>query len=233
MSFKVSGLILPINKLLDKYPITDSLYGIDGLRCVPSLNDMYNIPLERRRSGMVVGVYDNLSNDTTYYKLIPGVSWSVGTLSVSDWDPFLPFGTASGLSIKYNIENETIVVPADHQYLLYGNLNIGTGGDFQNFGQTVLINGTIVLTGDGTYSVGGAGSIQEVSLSQTSKYSATFSAGAGSSTTINHSLNSSDILLTVRDGNNFVYPNIEILDSNNIKLTTTGTISNGRINILI
>ena len=41
MSFKVSGLILPINKLLDKYPITDSLYGIDGLRCVPSLNDMY------------------------------------------------------------------------------------------------------------------------------------------------------------------------------------------------
>jgi hypothetical protein len=88
------------------------------------------------------------------------------------------------------------------------------------------------LTGSGTYSVGGAGSINYVSLSQTDKYTATFSASPGATVSFNHSLNSEDILWTVRDGYNFIYPNIEILDLNSILLTTTGTISNGRINIL-
>jgi hypothetical protein len=50
---------------------------------------------------------------------------------------------------------------------------------------------------------------------------------------INHGLASEDVVLSVRDGNNFVYPNIEIIDSNNILLTTSGTVSNGKINILI
>ena len=71
---------------------------------------------------MVVGVQNLFTNDTTYFKLKPGVTWSVGTLSVTDWDPFFNYGTgASALSIKYNIASETIIVPPNHQYLLYGN----------------------------------------------------------------------------------------------------------------
>lgn len=233
MSIKLTGLVTTYSPD-DNYPVIDPLLGIDGLRSVSSLTEMYNIPLERRRGGMVVGVQNLFTNDTTYYKLKPGVTWSVGTLSVTDWDPFFGYGTgASALSIKYNISSETIIVPPNHQYLLYGNLTIGTGGVFETYGETVLINGTISLVGDGTYSVGGLGSIQYISLSTTLKYTGTFSSSPGSTVSINHGLGSEDVVLSVRDGNNFVYPNVEIIDSNNILLTTTGTISNGKINILI
>ena len=233
MGIKLTGLVTTYDPN-DTYPVIDPLLGIDGLRCVASVNEMYNIPLERRRGGMIVGIQNLITNDTSYYKLKPGVTWSLGTYSVTDWDLFLNSGTGSSSSIiKYNISSETVVVTPNEQYLLYGNLNIGTGGVFQSFGQTVLINGSIVLSGDGTYSIGGAGSIQYISLSTTLKYSGTFSAPSGTTVSINHGLNSEDVILSIRDGSNFVYPNIEIIDSNNILLTTSGTVSNGKINILI
>jgi hypothetical protein len=233
MSFKITGCVEPLN-YTDSYPVIDPLWGIDGLRSVSSVSEMWDIPLERRRGGMIVGVQDTILNVTDYYTLKPGVTWSVGTLSVTDWDPLFIYGTgASAIGVRYNIANETVVVAPNHQYLLYGNLTIGTSGVFQSYGETVIINGSIVLTGDGTYSVGGSGTISYVSLSQTGKYTATFSTSPDTMITITHSLASEDILWTVRDGSNFVYPNIEIIDSNSILLTTTGTISNGRINILI
>lgn len=233
MGMKLTGLVTTYSPD-DNYPVIDPLLGIDGLRCVASVTDMYNIPLERRRGGMVVGVQNNLTNDTTYYKLKPGVTWSLGTFSITDWDLFSSTGTgSSSSSIKYNIASETIIVSPNEQYLLYGNLTIGTGGVFQTYGKTVLINGNIILSGDGTYSTGGAGSIQYVSLSTTLKYSGTFSASPGLTVSVNHNLGSEDVVVSVRDGNNFVYPNLEIIDSNNILLTSTGTVSNGKINILI
>ena len=217
----------------DNYPVIDPLLGIDGLRCVNSLADMYDIPLERRRGGMVVGVQNISNNTTTYYKLKPGVTWSVGTLSLTDWDLFFGFGTgATALTVKYNISDETIVVPINYEYLLYGDLTIGTGGDFQNYGKTVIMNGDIILNGNGTYS--NYGELQLVSLSLSStRYSASFSVNLGSaSININHGLGSSDIVYTIRDGSNYIYPNVEIVDDNNILVTTTGTISSGRINIM-
>ena len=228
---KVSGLIDTLSPN-DKYPVIDPLLGIDGLRSVSTLSEMYNIPLERRRGGMLVGVADQISNDTIYYKLKPGVTWSVGTLSSTDWDPLFAFGTGStSMSIKYNISNETMVVPPNYEYLLYGDLVIATGGIFQNYGKTVIINGTVSLVG-GTYSNSGAGVLQLVSLSETTKYSATFSASPGTTVSITHYLNSDDILYNIRDGYNFIYPNVEIVNVNSILLTTFGTISNGRINIM-
>lgn len=233
MGIKLTGLVTTYNQN-DTYPVIDPLLGIDGLRCVSSVNEMYDIPLERRRGGMVVGVQNLITNDTTYYKLKPGVTWSTGTPSVTDWDAFLSGATGSSYSFaKYNIASETITVGPNQQYLLYGGLTIGTGGILQTYGQTVLINGTISLSGDGTYSVGGAGSIQYVSLSTTLKYSGTFSASPGTTVSISHNLGSEEVVISVRDGNNFVYPNLEIIDSNTILLSTTGTVSNGKINILI
>lgn len=228
---KISGLIDTLSPD-DKYPVIDPLLGIDGLRSVSTISEMYNIPLERRRGGMLVGVADQINNDTIYYKLKPGVTWSVGTLSSTDWDPLFAFGTGStSLSLKYNISNETMIVPPNYEYLLYGDLIIATGGVFQNYGKTVLINGTISLVG-GTYSNNGSGVLQLISLSQTTKYSATFSASPGTTVSIDHFLNSDDILYTIRDGYNFIYPNVEIVSVNSILLTTFGTISNGRINIM-
>ncbi len=230
MGVKVTDIIEPLNTS-DKYPVIDPIYGIDGLRCVSSLNDMYNIPLERRRAGMVVGVPGPFST-IIYYKLIPGLSWSVG--SSTDWNLMFDFGTAGygALPVKNNIGNESIIVPINYQYMIYGDLNIGASGSLVNQGSTVIINGDIKLTADGTYSNVGSGTISYVTLKVEKKYSASFSATALQPLTINHNLNSTDIVYTVRDGNNFVYPNIEISDSNSILLTSDGNITDGRINVM-
>lgn len=230
MGVKITGVIEPVS-LSDTYPVIDPLYGIDGLRCVSTLDDMYNIPLERRRAGMVVGIPDQFNQNVAYYKLKPNISWSVGTLSSTDWDPFFGSGTGStAIANKYYISNETIVVPTNYMYLVYGDLTVATAGIFENYGRTVIINGDLKLIGDGTYS--NSGDLQLVALTQANKFGYSFSLSPGGSLNIAHSLNTSDIVYTVRDGNNFIYPNIELVDDNNLTLTTTGTISNGRINIM-
>jgi hypothetical protein len=228
MGVKITGLIEPVS-LSDKYPVIDPLYGIDGLRCVDTINDMYDIPLERRRAGMVVAVQDQYNTNVCYYKLKPNITWNVG--SASNWDPFFGSGTGStAISGKFNIVGETITVPTNYMYLVYGDLTVGTAGSFYNFGRTVIINGNLKLVGDGTYSNGG--DLQIVNLTQTNKFGLSFSLGPGGTVSVNHGLNTGDIVYTVRDGLNFVYPNIELVDNNSLLLTTTGTISNGRINIM-
>lgn len=231
-SVTLTGVIAPTDTA-DVFPVIDPQYGIDGLRNVGTMSEMYDIPIERRRSGMVVGVL-NLSGDSTnYFRLKPGVTWSVGTTSNTDWEPFLTAATSSlSLPIKYIITSETITVPSGYQYLIYGDLIIGTGGILDNYGKVTIINGTMSLTG-GTFSNNGTFSI--VTLAQKLKYSVTFSATANSPVTINHNLNTSDITYTIRDGYNFVSANLE-LDSgdpnNSVIITTTGTVSSGRINII-
>lgn len=230
MGFKVSGKVEPIS-LQDVYPVIDPLYGIDGLRCVSSTTEMYNIPLERRRGGMIVGVQDNIQTTTTYYKLKPGVTWEMG--SASNWDLLFDFGTSSAFYVKKYIANETITVPANYQYLVYGNLTIATGGNFQNAGNAIIINGDIITQDTGTWSLIGAGTLDLVLLDQTSKYSASFSIPKDQGFfTVSHMLNSVDIIYNVRDGYNIIYPNVEILDSNNIVIRTIGTVTDGRINII-
>lgn len=238
----VSGLISPIFST-DNYPVTDALYGIDGLRNVFSTSDRDNIPLERRRAGMLVGVVSTASGTTDYYKLKPQagpVTWSLG--DSTNWEQLITGLSVSVVPTKYYLTNEVIYVPPNYEYLIYGDLTIGSGATFSNSGKVVLINGTLSFAGGGTYSGSGTFSIlnipdpnNDVNDVFKKKYSASFSAGIGSIITITHSLNTSDIVYTVRDGFNFVYPNIE-LDSTNpslaITLTTTATISSGRINII-
>lgn len=83
---EVVGFISPTNPL-DTYPVIDPLYGIDGFRNVNSLSDLNNIPVLRRRAGMVVGV----SGGTEYYKLNP----SPWTYTFTDWS-VLNFSTFTG-----------------------------------------------------------------------------------------------------------------------------------------
>ena len=64
------------------------------------------------------------------------------------------------------------------------------------------------------------------------KYAASFSSSASVPIIITHSLNTSDIVYSVREGKNFITVNVEINDNNSVLLTTNSDVSNGRINII-
>lgn len=228
----VSGLISPIYST-DNYPVIDPLYGIDGLRNVYSTSDRNNIPFEKRRDGMIVGVVSTASGDVTYYKLKPQTNsfqWTLG--SSADWDVVLTGLSVSIVPIKTYIQNEIVAIPTNYQYLIYGDVTLGSGGTLSNSGNLVILNGSLNISG-GTYT--GAGTVSYITIPEKKQYSASFSAGINEQLTITHSLATEDIVYSVRDGYNFVYPNIELSSSdpsNAIVLTTTGTISDGRINII-
>jgi hypothetical protein len=100
----IMGYISPMNTE-DTYPVIDPLYGIDGLRNVNTVDDMVNIPFERRRAGMIVGV----DNQDVYYKL-KNVEW---TGELTDWaelslvafsDREEPFGIVDGINKNFILE---------------------------------------------------------------------------------------------------------------------------------
>lgn len=223
----VTGLISPVYPT-DTYPVIDPRFGIDGLRSLDTTTDMYNLPLEKRRAGMVVGIPNTFSNTVDYYKLKPegnGITWSIG--NITDWDSFITPATASPSPIKYLITNETITVPTNHQYLIWGNMTVGLSGSFINDGQTYVINGTIATASNGATS--GSGQYNFVSLP--TKYVLTFISGP-SGVNITHGLNTEDIVYSVREGNNFVTVNVEIVDPNNILVYSPETFSNAIITVI-
>jgi hypothetical protein len=176
--------------------------------------------LEKRRAGMVVGIPNSTNNTVAYYKLKPegnGLTWSVGT--TSDWDGFLNSPTAS-IPIKYNVINETIDVPTNYLYLVYGDLTIGATGVFNNYGKTVLINGNLVTQSNGQYNEF-SGSFFTASF-LTQKIVKTFSAVQNVGVTVSHNLNTRDITYSLRNDLNFFQANVEVFDNNRI-IVTCGT----------
>lgn len=227
----LSGIVSPIYPT-DNYPVIDPRYGIDGLRGLDTKEEMYNLPLEKRRAGMVVGIPLTSSNNVEYYKLKPqgnGVTWSLG--ATSNWDGFLTSVTGSNaIPVKYNITNETITVPTNYEYLIWGNMAIGNSGSFINDGKTYIINGTISLSGDGTYS---NNSSMLYYITTPNKYSETIEVSPNGFT-VSHMLGTEDIVYTVRDNiaKNFITVNAEIIDANKILLKSTTTYSNTRVTII-
>lgn len=217
----VTGLISPIYST-DNYPVIDSRFGIDGLRSLDTTTDMYNVPLEKRRAGMVVGIPNTSSNTVAYYKLKPqgnGVTWSVG--QASDWDGFFSSATGSNaVPVKYLVSNETITVPTNYEYLIWGNMTVGASGSFVNDGKTYVINGTIATASDGATSGGGQYNFITVPI----KYTETFNCTPFGST-VSHNLGTQDITYSVKDSLNFVTVNMEIIDSNRVKVTSGYTFS--------
>jgi len=215
----VSGLLSPISST-DNYPIIDPVFGIDGLRNVSSTQSMYNIPLEKRRAGMVVGA--PINNTTNYYKLKPegnGVTWSVG--DVTNWDSFLVSPTAS-IPIKYEVINETIDIPSGYMYLVYGNLNIGATGVVNNNGRVVIINGNLATSSNGQFNNSGTYITASFYVQKVVK---TFSAIQNVGITVSHNLNTYDFTYTLRDGFNFVQGNVEVINTNDIKVTCATAVS--------
>jgi len=224
----LSGLITPIYET-DKYPVIDPRFGIDGLRSLDTTTDMYDLPLEKRRAGMVVGIPNTASNNVFYYKLKPegnGITWSIG--SASNWDGFFSSVTgSSAIPVKYNIVDETIVVPTNYEYLLWGDMTISGSGSFINDGKAYFINGTISTSGNGTFSGGG----QYNFITVPTKYKETFTCSPFG-VTISHGLSTEDITYSVRQNNNFVFVNVEVINTNSIKVTSYTTFSNAKITII-
>lgn len=215
----VSGLLSPISST-DNYPIIDSAFGIDGLRNVSSTQSMYDIPLGKRRQGMVVGV--PINNTTGYFKLKPegnGVTWSVG--DVTNWDSFLVSPSAS-IPIKYEVINETIDIPSGYMYLIYGNLNIGATGVVNNNGRVVIINGDLVTASNGQFNNSG---VYITASFYVQKIVKTFSAIQNVGITVSHNLNTYDFTYTLKDGFNFIQANVEVINTNDIKVTCATAVS--------
>ena len=154
----VTGFIGPSNDS-DVYPVTDAIYGIDGLRNVADHTERDNISIERRRAGMVVGTL----NDGKYWRL-KNQSWTIG--DPNDWELFLQIGASGSVistGIKYIVDaTDDIVVPVNTQYWVYGDLTMI--GQMTNNGEVVIANGNLVLSG-GTFS--NLGSLIFISLDPT------------------------------------------------------------------
>lgn len=138
----VMGYISPI-ATDDTYAVIDPLYGIDGFRNVETIDDMLEIPEERRRAGMIVGV----NGGECYYKL-KNIEW---TGEISDWDEIF-FQTSLSQNIRYvdkeipsgaiNNDNkifELVSIPitkSEHVYL---------NGLLQDAGEDYIISGKIII----------------------------------------------------------------------------------------
>jgi hypothetical protein len=115
----VMGFISPMDTN-DTYAVIDPIYGVDGLRNVPSIDDLHYISFERRRPGMIVGV----GGGETYYKLKNLVDWS---FDITDWDELdlskityidkeKPEGSIDGVNATFLLNNNPIP-GSEHIYL--------------------------------------------------------------------------------------------------------------------
>ena len=103
----IMGVLTPMDTR-DTYAVVDPVYGIDGLRNIPT----------RRRPGMIVGV----NGGETYYKL-KNVNWSYDltdweelTLKINHIDREIPSGIINGVN-KLFILTQTPEVQSEHLFL--------------------------------------------------------------------------------------------------------------------
>lgn len=134
------GFLSPMNTQ-DTYAVIDPIYGIDGLRNVNDLNELLDIPFERRRPGMIVGV----NGGENYFKL-ENVMW---TGQITDWsevdlskvihvDKEIPYGVIDGINQTF-ILNSTPIPNSEHLYLNGLLQEEGVNEDY------VIVNDTIIF----------------------------------------------------------------------------------------
>ncbi len=130
----IMGFISPMDTN-DNYAVIDPLYGIDGLRNVNSIEELNSISFERRRPGMIVGVFGG----EKYFKL-KNIDW---TGELNDWveidftkqfyiDKESPKGEINGINKVFKLNKEPIP-NSEHIYL---------NGLLQDEGDHYLMEGT-------------------------------------------------------------------------------------------
>jgi hypothetical protein len=138
----ILGYISPMDTD-DVYAVIDPLYGIDGLRNVDTIDHLINIPVERRRAGMIVGV----SGGTIYYKL---KNLSVWSFDITDWDQInfsntsfvdkeIPSGDVDGINTIFILSSNPIP-GSDHLYLNGLLQDEGINEDYTIFDNIITFN---------------------------------------------------------------------------------------------
>ena len=128
----IMGYLSPMDTE-DTYPVTDPLYGVDGLRNINTTQELNLIPDERRRAGMIVGV----NGGEKYYRL-KNIDW-VG--DITDWveldltkeitvDKETPVGVIDGFNTVFLLNHKPIT-NSEHIFL---------NGLLQESGEDYLIN---------------------------------------------------------------------------------------------
>jgi hypothetical protein len=139
----------------------------------------------------------------------------------------------SGLNVgilKYISNNTIINIPEDNQYLVYGDLTVD--GVINNFGEIVIINGSLNVLPGGQVNSFGSGITKVVNLSLGTSMQVvvqSFIATGMVPVNINHGLGTKDFTYTVRDGNQVLSLSVTHVDDNNITLLSGGNINNGSI----
>jgi hypothetical protein len=141
----IMGFISP-NNSYDTYPVIEPLYGIDGVRNVDNLVELNEIPDERRRAGMLVGVFGG----SVFFKL-KDVEWA-GT--IDDWDEIeltlkkdvvkhidkeTPIGVINNSNTIFELSNIPIH-NSEHVYLNGLLLESGVDNDYMIYGNAIMFN---------------------------------------------------------------------------------------------
>lgn len=138
----VMGYISPM-ATDDTYAVIDPLYGIDGFRNVETIDDMLEIPEERRRAGMIVGV-----NGGEFYYKLKNIEW---TGEITDWDEvyfqtslkqdiiYVDKEIPSGIANDDNKVFELVSVPTNKSEHVYLN------GLLQDAGEDYIVSGKYII----------------------------------------------------------------------------------------
>lgn len=141
------------------------------------------------------------------------------------------FGSGGSVGHKKIIEvGEILNIPADYQYWIYGNFTIE--GVVDNYGELVIANGTLIISGAGQINNLGAGIVKLVNLATGTSMQVVvqnFVATALVPLTITHGLGTKDFVYSVRDGDTIVEVDIVHIDDNSFDLNSTGNIPNGKL----
>ena len=146
--------------------------------------------------------------------------------------------TAEPTFTRYRIQsNETVVVPAYQEYLVYGNLEVNGFLNVDPMGKVVIINGALNING-GTVSntsnvslVTLATTVSNLAVRKKIMYS---NLPAGVDISFLHNLDSVDIVVSVYDANSLVTNGIsvDITGLNDISIKSINTITNARVVIM-
>ncbi|MDB4335451.1 hypothetical protein N9994_00145 [bacterium] len=133
----IMGVLTPMDTR-DTYAVVDPVYGIDGLRNVPTTNDLHNVPPTRRRAGMIVGVnggesYFKLKNSNWKYDI---TDWEELTLKINHKDRESPSGIINGENKLFLLE-ETPKTNSEHLYMNGILQDPGEDSDYIISGKTI------------------------------------------------------------------------------------------------
>ncbi len=130
---------------------------------------------------------------------------------------------ASSTPNKYYIESgETVIVPVNSQYLIYGNLTVD--GVLENNGYVVIVNGYLIQGTNGL--VNNNGIIEHVDLLiGPNNYTITTNITANNILMISHNLNTLDPIVSIRIGTSFYNAEVDVVDGNTISILSSSDAS--------